>query len=188
MHFEKHPIGELYAETLLNIGTKHNLVDVFEQQVHSLTQVFLDRPKFRILLETPSISKDEKIGFLDQVLREVAHPLFLNFLKILVKKGRMVFFHHVVDSYTRQVDKLRGRERATVVTAVPMTDETRLYVVAKLREQLRAEVVLTEYVDSRLLGGISVLHEDEYMDGSIQNKIVRMRDSLLRSKVHEVSH
>ena len=48
-----------------------------------------------------------------------------------------------------------------------------------LTKRLSCQVELTNLLDSRLIGGIKVVIEDKVFDGSIKNKLERLKQSLI---------
>ena len=72
-----------------------------------------------------------------------------------------------------------GRVRAHVRTPVPLTDEEREMLSAKLGKALGSrQVVLEQIVDRAMLGGFIVNSDSVVLDGSLEGQLDRMRRRL----------
>ena len=77
-------------------------------------------------------------------------------------------------------DEHNGVARATVTTAVPLTDEQRTRVGELLGELVGAKVDTSEDVDAKIVGGIIARVGDHLIDGSVTTKLRNMQNALAR--------
>ena len=85
----------------------------------------------------------------------------------------------IAKKYWKLLDEDLGRVRAHIRTAVPLTDEERGLLSAKLGQALGGrQVVLTEVVDRAMLGGFIVESGSAVVDGSLEGQLERMRRRL----------
>jgi len=86
--------------------------------------------------------------------------------------------------FNEMADERRGIARADVVTAVPLDDAQRNQVAAGLAKLMgRSEVMMTESVDSEIIGGVVARVGDRLIDGSTRTQLRAMRDSLAERPV-----
>ena len=76
-------IAETYAEGLYSLAKEESLTGVILEQLKALDESFKQEPEFIKLLAAPNLSKQERIGILDESFRGRVEPYVLNFMKIL---------------------------------------------------------------------------------------------------------
>ena len=77
--------------------------------------------------------------------------------------------------YNMLYDEMIGKEKATVTTAVPMTDELEIKVLAKIKELTSKSVELENIVDESILGGFILRIGDKQFNGSIANQLNKLK-------------
>ena len=72
----------------------------------------------------------------------------------------------------------RQRVDATVTSAVPLTDDERGALEARLHARYGYDLPITYQVDPAILGGLIVRVGDRYVDGSVATKLGQLRQTL----------
>ena len=99
-----------------------------------------------------------------------------DFLALVAARGRADHLKAIAEKYQKLADEDLGRVRARVRTAVPLTDDERRTLSAKLAQALIGrQVVLKEVVDRAMLGGFVVESGSVVLDGSLEGQLERMR-------------
>jgi F-type H+-transporting ATPase subunit delta len=179
-------VGEIYARSLLAIGQRGDRVDELLGQLRAFNSAVAKLPAFRLLLESPRISFDEKSSLLDKVLGQRASPEFINFVKVLTRKGRFECLPAVQVSANRLCNEYRGRVAATLVTAEPISDESRQYAVEQLTKSFGREIDLTCRTDPSIIAGAVVRVGDTVYDGSAQMQLRRARTTAIQRAHQEI--
>ena len=81
----------------------------------------------------------------------------------------------VAVKYNQLYDQQRGSEVATVTTAVPLTDELEIKVLAKVKELTNKAVELENIVDESILGGFILRMGDKQYNASIANQLNKLK-------------
>jgi ATP synthase F1 delta subunit len=80
-----------------------------------------------------------------------------DFMSLVAGRGRTDYIEAIAARYEKLVDEHLGRVRARVRTAVPLTDEGRRTLSAKIGQTLGSrQVLLEDIVDPTMLGGFVV--------------------------------
>lgn len=135
-------------------------------------------PAFQELLANQLVSPAEKVQILDRVFAGKVSPLVLNFLKVVAEHERLTYLPLMSAQVRESFDESQKRRRVFVTTAAPMDDETQANLTGKIREQLGCEPTLVADVDPELIGGVVIRVGDRVYDGSVVDRIRRMRDDL----------
>ena len=174
------PTARRYAQAAFQIAQERDEVDGWLEDLGSALAVVEDTA-LRPYLEFPKVAIKDKVRAIQRTL-EGMNPLVRNLVALLVSRRALALYPGIVSEYQRLVDKHYGRERAVVVTAVPLDDEQQSRVRQQLSGLLGKEVVLTTRVEPQVLGGVVARMGDRLIDGSIRGRLTGLRDSLLRSR------
>ena len=106
-------------------------------------------------------------------------PEFLNFLFVLIDKGRTTHLEKIIKVYKGLIDKEEGYSYGTVYSVVPL-DESRLSELEKdVSGLLKTNVRLTNEIDPKLIGGIKILVEGKIIDASIRKKFDDLESQII---------
>lgn len=172
----KQHLGSVYAKALLGATEKQGNTDAVLGELESLVHDVLDKlPQFAAALRTPRIATEEKIAILQKAFGGKMSPVLLNFLKVAAEHSRLDCLPSIAQESRKLVNQLRGRVAVKLQSAQPLNNQLRDLIVARLQTLLGREVDLQASVDSELLGGLVVRVGDTVYDGSLANKLNRMR-------------
>jgi F-type H+-transporting ATPase subunit delta len=135
----------------------------------------------RFLLD-PQVSPADRRRILGQALQDKVTPGIRVFADLLLRKKRLVLVHAIAHEFQGIVERVKGLERAVVVSAVPLTDAERARLNGELERFTGKKVVLDTQIDAGLVGGAYVRIGDRIIDRSVKNLL----DSISR-QLYEVS-
>lgn len=168
-----------YAETLLELGARDGAVETYGDWLAEVATLYRDEPEFRLFLETPRVTLEEKKGAVRESLQE-APERFLRFLLVVLDKRRHRFLPRIRERYRELVDEREDRIHATVTLAEEPDAELREEIGRELSETLDQEVIPHFRVDGEIVGGIVVRVGDRVMDGSLRRRLLRMKRQMMR--------
>jgi F-type H+-transporting ATPase subunit delta len=166
-----------YAEAALQTGRADGTLDNWERDLAAIGAAFA-HPDLARLMQHPAVAYAEKERVLQRVLgdRVGAQPLRLALL--MVRRGRPGGIGAMVARFTELLRHERGISLAHVRTALPLTDEQRGAVAARLGQLTGEQIEMEETVDPALIGGISVRIGDKLYDASVRSRLERLRARL----------
>ncbi|NJN19916.1 MAG: F0F1 ATP synthase subunit delta [Leptolyngbya sp. RL_3_1] len=167
-------IAEPYAQALMALAQEQSLTDRFGQDASALMELMAASSDLQPFLANPLMGAAPKKGVLQQ-LGAGFHPLFVNFLKLLVDKGRIVFLPAVLSAYQSLLRQLNQAVLAEVTATVELTEEQQ----SSLRRQVIAmtnaqQVDLSITVDPELLGGVIIQVGSQVIDASLKGQLRRL--------------
>lgn len=171
-------VARSYAASVFELAQKHGLVEEFTASFHTLSSILGDAG-VRTFLQSPKLDTTTKKTVLRAALGERVHPLFLNFLLLVVDKRRQALLSDIAREFYGLVEVSLGRMHVDVTVAHEPSAELHQEIRARLSEIFDKTVVPHVNVDSRILGGIIVRHEDKVIDGSLRRRLIAMRRRLL---------
>lgn len=168
-------LGRTYARALLDAAGKAQASDEILGQLSQVIDEYLaGSPQLAAVFSSPRVEHDEKIRVLERLFGNAIHPLLLQLMKVMVRRGRLGYLASVRDAAVMLHDQALGRVLAEVRTAVPLDDQLRSDVTSRLSSTLGKQVRLRESVDASLLGGMVIRVGDTVYDSSVAGRIEKL--------------
>ena len=174
-------VAKRYAEALFSLSREENCVNDRQRQLEEIGKTFEDNPDLGKVFCHVKVTKEEKIRLIDHVFREYDRET-VNFLKLLCSKGRMEYVTRIVKEFRNMCDEYNGIVRGIIYSPYSMTDEERKKVEKTVGEKLQKNVCLEVRIAPELIVGIRVEVEGKVFDGSMQNRIEKMKASLKEAR------
>ena len=166
-----------YAEALFSLSEELKKTDAVLKDVEICSKALAENPKYVSLTDTPAISVPEKIALIDAAFSSV-DEMIKNLLKILCESHSVHMFTDIVREYISVYNESRGICPAEVVSAVPLSDEQKKAMKARIEKMTGKTVVLKNSVDKDILGGAIVRFMGRQYDGSLGARLSSIEKSL----------
>ena len=175
-------VATTYGQAMYDLARDEGLAKELLGQLTALNECLSGEPGFTQLLSTPNIPKEERVRILDDSFRGKLHPYVLNFLKVLTEKGYMKHFSGCCQMYKQQYNQDNGIVPVTAYTAVPLTEELRRKLTAKLSTVTGKTIELDCRIDPETLGGVRLDFDGRQVDGTVRRRLEDIR-GLLKNTV-----
>jgi F-type H+-transporting ATPase subunit delta len=170
-------IGGRYARALLLLTqqqvakSREPLVPVLERTLAELDSLAVltapGSPLGNFLID-PQISPADRRKVLERGLKGRAMPSVQVFADLLLRKHRIGITRAVAREFKAIVERAKGLERATVVSAVPLSEAEIRRLHGELERTTGKKIVLERQLDPTLLGGAYVRIGDHVVDRSVK--------------------
>lgn len=170
-----------YAQALFSLGKERGTLDVWQNDLTQLATLTGDT-RVSSYLSNPSITADTKLATLEASLPSTVQPELRNLAKLLVVRDRTNLIPQIREIFEDQVRAERGITVAQVTTAEPLTPDEEALVREKLASMTGNTIEITSTIDPDIIGGIVVRIGDQVIDGSVRNKLERMRTRLVSGR------
>lgn len=172
-------VSSRYSKALFNsTSSKEEL----EEQLHHLqliVKLIQENPELSKFLSSPATTNEKKQLVLKKILGETINPKLDTFLSIIISKKRLKYLPGIVTAYNRLFYEGQGFIDVRVITAVPLTEQDRKNLEEKLAGFYHKKIILEEDVDPKILGGLTLIMDDQIIDNSIRDKLLRLKEKLL---------
>jgi F-type H+-transporting ATPase subunit delta len=132
----------------------------------------------RAMLRSPIIDVAIKKSVLRDAIGAKVNPLTLDFMNLVLDKGRGELWREIVVEYRNLLDDVKNIERVRVTSAVELGEPERTRIEDGLAKRLGKTIVATYDVDPTILGGAIVRVGDEVLDGSLRHQLGVLKQSL----------
>ena len=172
-------IAEPYAQALMSLAQSHQIAESLGDEVSSLLNLLESSQDLREFIDNPIVKATDKKAVLGQIVTDEGSPYFLNFLKLLVDKGRILFLGQICQQYLELLRQQTNTVLAEVTSASELTDTQRHRVADKVKDLTGARAVeLKTRVDPDLIGGVIIKIGSQVFDTSLRGQLRRISISL----------
>lgn len=172
--------ARVYAEALFDVAKKGEKLDAVGEGLGGFADAVEGDREMQVFLFSPHFSSAEKEEGLRRAVTG-AEPELLNFIRLLIEKGRMTEVFRV----RREFDQLWKRERkqidVTVTSAVALDPAVVARIGEEIERQTGRSVELASDVDEEIVGGVVLQVGNMVLDASIRNRLEKLRKSVARA-------
>ncbi len=129
------------------------------------------------LMNTPTVSNEEKISVIKDAFGEKLSRCVYNFLCVITEGRRWDRFDKICAAFSELCNEKLGIAEITVTTAFPLTPAQKEQVKEKMSEIIGKNIVMSEKSDKSIMGGIVVDYGDTRMDGSVKTRLEGLKES-----------
>lgn len=167
-----------YADALYELCAEANVCDEVLAQTRIISESLKDNRDFLKVLDAPAVTKEEKISLIDSVFSNNVHEYLLNCMKVMIQRGNGAEMLNTLYEFEKQYNRANNIEKATAVTAVPLTDAQKEKLCAKLSKVTGKTILLENRVDETIIGGVVLEMEEKQHDDSIKTKLATLKKQL----------
>jgi F-type H+-transporting ATPase subunit delta len=171
-----------YAQSLLDLANDQKNAEPIGADLNAIAEIVRQNPSFAEFLGNPSISENERGTLIKKVFGASPPPLMRNFLGVLNMKNAMPLIGEIASAYQDLLDEQMGKIEVDLTTAQKLTGEQLDQARQKVSAALGKTVVLREFVDDSIIGGIVLRVEDKLIDASVKHQLQAMKEQLLSAR------
>ncbi len=176
-------IAKRYAQALFDIAKEENRYLDYYNELKQFSAILDQNENLRDFFSNPVFDRDEKKAVIGEVLKKTGiSSTTVNFLKLLVDKGRIGHLGEIEDGYEGLMDEVLKKARIQVKTAYPLSGELSDGLKKALEKITGKEVEMLIEEDRSLIGGIVVKVGDTLYDGTIKSQLNNIRELLREEK------
>jgi F-type H+-transporting ATPase subunit delta len=168
----------VYAEALLEAAQEKKRLDAVRTQFDDFAAAVAGPEDLRRFLRNPQLEPQAKRAALEDMLTG-ADELFLNFIRLLVEKGRIAEVEDVHEEWARLLARQERILDLELQTAVELSDEEAAKVVEQIEKASGRKVVVSRTVDPDLIGGLVIQAGSVRLDASVRGRLEQLREELM---------
>jgi F-type H+-transporting ATPase subunit delta len=172
-------LAKVYAEAVHAAAVRDGRADAVGEELSAAAAAVRAKPAVAAFLASGAVARKDKFPVLAAAFEANASELTRKFLGVLTQNHRLGLLGPVAAAYRDLRDAAASRVRATVTSAVPLTDDQLATVKSTLATNLRADPVLSARVDPDLLGGLVVTVGDKVFDTSVRTRLASLQTTLM---------
>ena len=169
-------VARPYAEAVFRVAVDSGAIEAFGDALATLG-VAASNPMAAALLGNPKVTAAEKAAVLAAPIGKLA-PEIANLVTLLIESGKTSLLPFIAEHFTRLQRNHEGVVRATILTAMPLTEDDRAGLVDALARKYGKRIEVVVVVDGDLIGGARIQVGDEVIHASVRDTLDQMKQAL----------
>jgi ATP synthase F1 delta subunit len=182
------PAARVYAQALAESAEGAGGLDVLQQVAKHLARAAEDweaRRSLGMYFLSPRVPAARKEQAADGLAGLGAPPVLRNFLRMLLRRNRLIHLPEIATAFQMLLDRRLGRVPVVLATAEPMAEDRIAGWTEVLRGALGKDPVVRHVVRPELLAGAVVIAGDVVADGSARRQLDDLRRRIVESGQRE---
>ena len=175
-----------YANALADVALQQGAAELLAKKLAEFAGLFRESEDLRNFLSSPAIPQQGKHGAIEKLVGQMnarpdpigASKILRNFLFVLTDHRRTHILPEIILAFQDVVRQRQGIAQADVASAVELSAAQKKEL-SQVLERLTGKKIETRYAtDPALLGGAVVRVGSTIYDGSVRNRLERLRARL----------
>ncbi|GAB4191890.1 MAG: F0F1 ATP synthase subunit delta [Wenzhouxiangellaceae bacterium] len=147
----------------------------------ALAAAVIEHPTMATLLGNPQVEREALLDVLRAAGKDQFSAEFDNLLRLMSQNRRLAVLPQVRDSFNSLRAEAEQRLPVNVRSATELSAEQRGKLEASLEQRFGRTIEAAYSIDPELIGGAVIEAGDVFIDGSLSNKLQRLRGALHKS-------
>ena len=165
-----------YAKAILALAQDQNAGEAVAKDMDGIVKTVANSKELRLMLDSPIIKPETKKSALHEIFTGMS-AVSDGLIDALISNKRINLLDDIAEQYAILFDESQGKQLAVVTTAIPLTDELRSKVLAKVNDLTKNEVIIENKIDESIIGGFILRLGDLQYNASIANQLNTLKRS-----------
>lgn len=172
-------VANRYAEGLFSLGLDKNKVEDYKNDLNSVLSVFNDVDNIKTFFISEKVNKSEKKEIIKKAFENKLNKDVLNFLYLLVDKGRIGQYEDIITEYRKMANNELGIKEGIIEVPRPLPNE-KIQELEKALSKDSLKVELKQRINKSLISGFKITFDNQVIDASMKDKIDKLYNTLTR--------
>jgi F-type H+-transporting ATPase subunit delta len=175
-------VAHRYARALFELAAESGQVSPIAQQLQAVAEAYGACEELRSVLSDPIVDDDKRIKILGSLCQRLGlSPLVQNALGLLQARSRLSALPDIVESYLQLADEQAGLIKASVSSAIPLSDQQLQTLKGELERLTGRKIALERHHEPALLAGVVARIGDHVIDASLLGRLEELAQKLRES-------
>jgi F-type H+-transporting ATPase subunit delta len=172
-------VARRYAAAMADVATEKNNGPRVKADFASFVAAYYAAADLRSVLDTPSVGIDAKVRVIEAIaVKMQLDATVANFVRAIVTNGRTEMLREVEAALGEELNARMGIAQAEVTSAHKLGDAERRELTAAIEKRTGKKIEASFEEDADLLGGAVVRVGSTVFDGSVRERLSRLRGQL----------
>ena len=168
-----------FAQAAFDIAVEEGEIETWISDMNFI-QDALSTEGLTEYFNSPRLPFSKKLELLDKIVDGKVKNSPRNMVALLIYRNTVDSLSTIIDQFKGLIDNRNHVSRGQIISAVPLNDKQLAELKTVLQGFIGNELVLSNTVDTSILGGIVARIGDKLIDASLRYKIGKMRSDLAR--------
>ena len=169
-----------YAQLLYQVSVKEDNINQISAHLHSLRSMLKSVPELNQLLITRRVGVQDKMIMLQNILGNKISDIEMDLIVLLMENGHMMLFGEVVKHFDYIFDKNSEIIKVQISSSSRLSDDEVQRISTNIENKIQKKIDVAIETDASLIGGLKLRVENTLIDGSVSNRLQKMRDTLIQ--------
>lgn len=168
-------IAARYAKPILELAQERKQLDKVKADMENFVSLCKESRDLSLMLESPIIPDLRKAEILRSIFSGKVTDLTLQAFDIVTRKNRGNLLRSIAEEFLFQYNGMKGLQEVSVRSSIKLTKD-QLKEFEKIAKDLTGrQPIITEYVDTELIGGYVLQVGDKQIDQSISGQLKNIK-------------
>lgn len=173
-------IARRYGTALADVALESGETETIKSELRDWEALISSSTELQKAFQSPAIAHADKEKLLGQLLaRTQPSKATGNFLRILLKNGRLTELSEINDRFGSILEERSGVVVAAITSARELPDSERAEFKSKLETLTGKRVNLNFEIDKEIIGGVITRVGSTVYDGSVRTKLENLKEQLI---------
>ena len=177
-------VAARYAQALFDMGRERGTLLVVSTDVGAIEETIQGSKELRAILASPVVKPEQKRAILREIFQHQISPDVMQFVDLLVAKGRAEELHAVTGEFKRMFDTLQNVVSAQITSALALSQVEQDAIINRLQSMSGKSVRASFMTDPTLLGGFIARMGDTLIDASLKHQLESLREQFKHGGSH----
>ncbi len=165
-----------YASAVAAVAGAEGVLESVAGDLHQFARALQNNDNLRTTLADRAIPAARRLGVVNDVLGDRAHPVTANLISMIVGADRGGDLGAIADAVVDQAAASRGEQVAEVRSAVALSSDQVTRLAAALAAAVGGPVDVKVTIDPTIMGGIVAQIGDTIIDGSVKTRLDKLKE------------
>lgn len=172
-------VARRYVRAIFELAEEQDKLETVGRQIGELNALIGGHEELSSIFANPAIPAQTKQKIFAELEPQLEiDPLCANFMKLLIRKGRINYLELILSEYRKLERERRGIVVVNVSTARPLSETLQQQLRRKLAEVSGKEVEIKTTEEPELIGGLVARIGGTIYDGSVARQLELVQQRL----------
>ena len=169
-----------YSQALYKVAVKEDDINQISNRLHSIKSILKSVPELNQLLITRRVQMEDKMIMLKNILGDIISDIEMDLMVLLMENGHMMLFGEVIKRFDYLQDKDTEVIKVQITSSSRLSDDEVQRISLEIENKIQKKVDVKMKTDTSIVGGIKLRIGNTLIDGSVSNRLQKMRDTLIQ--------
>jgi len=171
-------VDSVYGSALYQAAVDTGKTDLILDEAYGILEILKNEPDLQELLNFPVIAAESKKEIVTAIFEGKICDELLNFLCILIDKGRTGHLARIINRYKELINKAEGVAYGKILSVEPLSPDRLGKFEEETGKLLSLNVKLENSLAPDIIGGVKIFVDGKAIDASVKSRLKDLRSSL----------
>ena len=168
-----------YSKAIFQIAKESNNLPNIKDDMDSIISAHESSEDFKKLINNTLINYSDRKEILSTVISKMNEKTN-NLIDLLITNKRLSILYDIAHGFNDIYNRENNIERATVITATPISDKIKTQVLKKIQTLSNKSIEIENIIDETILGGFILRYENREYNASFSQRLSKLKSELIQ--------